>query len=96
MSGNLTQSAYTTIQYLDNVYVQFIFTGTPVGTFQVQVSNNGTSWDPITFSTQPVASGAAGTVSLNLRALGAPYIRVAYVATSGTGTLDAYISGKQT
>lgn len=38
MSSASLTSQVTSIQYLDNIGIQFTWTGSPVGTFQVQVS----------------------------------------------------------
>lgn len=105
MSGNLTSNV-TDIRFMDNISVQLIFTGTPTGTFEVEgsldynrpdpttgVTNPGT-WTPITFSTPPVASGAAGDILLDMNQLSFPFIRVVYISTSGSGTLQCWISGK--
>jgi hypothetical protein len=94
MSANIT-SAQTNIQYLDNVGIQFIFTGTPTGNFFVDLSLDQVTWTPIIFSGQPAASGSDGNVYLDLNQLSSPYIRVRYVEVSGTGTLQVYITSKQ-
>ena len=98
-------SAVSNIEYLDNVGIQFVFTGTPTGTFYVDVSidhaqdQNGNvsvagTWTPVTLPSSPVASGAAGNVFIDLNQLSAPWVRFRYVNTSGSGTLDAYLCGK--
>lgn len=105
MGADVT-SAVTNIEFQDNIGVQLNFTGTPVGTFAVQVSidygqdayGNVTStgnWIPISLSTTPTAAGAADQIYISLNQLDAPWIRVKYTRTSGTGTLNAYICGKQ-
>lgn len=105
MSGNIT-SPVTAIHFLDDIGVQFNFTGTPTGTFQVQVSidyaqdlegnvTNAGNWIPITLTPAPVAAGAAGQIYIDLNMLSSPWIRVAYVFTSGTGTLNSFITGKE-
>lgn len=83
---------------------------TAVGTIAVQVSNtyalgaNGVvsvagSWTPITVqyggtavSTVPV-TGASGTAFIDVQTAGAA-VRLVYTATSGGGTLSAYIDAK--
>jgi hypothetical protein len=94
MSGSIT-SSQTNIQYLDNVGVQFVFTGTPTGNFFVDLSIDNKTWTPIIFSGQPAASGSDGNVYLDINQVSAPYIRVRYVVTSGSGTLDVWITSKQ-
>lgn len=104
MSGNIT-SAVTNIEYVDNIGLQFNFTGSPTGTFAVEVSidyardaqgnvTNAGNWVPITFSSPPIASGAAGQVYIDMNQLSAPWIRSRYAATSGTGSLNAFITAK--
>lgn len=104
MGASATSSAVG-IQYLDNVAIQLNFTGTPTGTFAVQGSldysqtSTGTvinagNWIPLTLASSPVASGAAGTILLDLNQLSFPWVRVVYTRSSGTGTLDSYISAK--
>lgn len=98
-------SAATSIKYTDDCAIQLNFTGTPTGTFQIQGSLdytenqnhqpvNAGNWIALTLSPVPVASGSTGQILLDLYGLSFPWIRVVYVPTSGTGTLDAYISAK--
>jgi len=106
MSGNITGSV-TDIRYLDNVAIQMIWTGTPTGTFAVDSSldyvppplpggtplNPGT-WSPLTISPAPAASGSASSWILDMNQLSFQSVRLRYIFTSGTGTLNAYICGK--
>lgn len=104
MGGDVTSSV-TNIQFLDNIAYQVNFTGTPVGTFSVEVSvdhaqdsqGNVTvtgTWNALTLSPTPAASGAAGSAYIDLNQLSAAYVRIKYTRTSGTGTLNGYITGK--
>jgi hypothetical protein len=105
MSQATITSKITDITFLDNMALQMDWTGTPVGTFTIygslnyaqdlfgNVTNPG-NWVPITFSTAPVATGSAGDILINLNQLSFPYLKVIYTKTSGTGVLNAYISGK--
>lgn len=98
-------SSVTNIQYLDNVGVQFNFTGNSIGSFSVQVSadysqdnnsnvlNPGT-WISLTLSPSPSANGSAGSIYVDLNQLSAPWIRSQYVGNSGSGVLSTYITGK--
>jgi hypothetical protein len=105
MSLSSLTSAVTNIQRADNIGLQFNFTGSPVGTFQVQVSidyaqdmegnvTNPGNWIPVQLQSSPVASGSAGQIYIDLTQLSAPWIRTVYTKTSGTGTLNAFISTK--
>lgn len=104
MTGDVTGAA-TNIQYLDNVSIQLNFTGTPTGTFSIQgsldhaesspgVVTNAGNWIAITLPTSPAASGSAGNILIDMQELSFPWVRIVYTHASGTGTLDAYISGK--
>jgi hypothetical protein len=108
MSGNLV-SAVSNVEFIDNLGIQLNFTGSPVGTFQVLVSidydqdNNGNvinagHWVPIVFP-EPVAGSSISTsvgspIYINLNQVAAPWIKVTYTASSGSGILNSYICGK--
>ena len=94
-------STPSNIQLTDNVGIQIDVTGSPVGTFNVQVSldyardaegnvTNAGTWATIT--TQ--ALSAAGNTYININQCAAPWIRLQYVHTSGSGAADAWITGK--
>jgi hypothetical protein len=93
------------IRFLDNIGVQFNFTGTPTGTFQVLVSadheqdpeGNVTvpgTFIPVTLSPAPVASGSAGQIYIDLNQLSAPWLEVSYTNASGVGVLNAFATAK--
>jgi hypothetical protein len=106
MTGTSTiTSAVTNIQNMDNVGIQLNFTGTPNGTFFVQVSadyaqnsqgvvTNAGNWITVTLPTTPVAAGAANQIYIDMNQLSAPWIRFQYTNSSGAGTLNAFITGK--
>lgn len=94
MSGSLTSSV-TNINFLDNIGIQLIFTGSPTGTFSVEVSNDNTSWTALSLSPAPAASGSAGNQYIDLNQLSAAWIRTKYTRTSGSGSLTAYLSAKE-
>lgn len=90
---------------LDNVYLQLDFTGTPTGTFAVQVSGDHTQdqegnvlvaghWVTLVLNPAPAAAGSALDIGIDLNQLGAPYVRVVYTNTSGVGVLNGFVSGK--
>lgn len=101
MSANITSSV-TNINYLDNVGIQLVFTGTPVGNFNAQVSVdyserpdhsviNPGNWTDITFSSQPAAAAASNVIFLDMNQLSAPWIRYTYTFSSGSGILSSFI-----
>lgn len=93
MAGNLT-SAVTDIRYLDDVCYQIVWTGTPTGTFQVQGSLDQVTWNTLSLTPAPAATGSAGNYLVDLEGLSFPYIRTTYTFTSGTGTLNILVGGK--
>lgn len=93
MSGNLT-SASIDIEFLDNVSVQAAWTGSPVGTFNVQGSVDQISWSTLTTNPVITAAGSPDNGLFDLNQLSFPFVRLIYTATSGTGTLVAKVSAK--
>ena len=108
MSADITSEAFH-VQYLDNIGLQFDFTGSPVGTIEVQVSLNHTvdaqgrvktvgTWATLPSSafvgTYPVPGTTTSPGYLDIPLTSAAYMRVVYNATSGTGTLNVIAIGK--
>lgn len=103
MGSSITSSAFN-IQGLDNIGVQFNFTGTPTGTFYVQVSAdyqavnglviNSGNWNSLTLNPVPAAAGAADSIGINIQEIAFPWMRVLYTRSSSTGTLNTWICGK--
>jgi hypothetical protein len=98
-------SPVTNIQFLDHVCIQLNFTGTPAGTFDVQVSadyfqdsqgnvQNPGNWISLPLSPTPAAAGAPNNIMIELFEMSEPFVRVVYTRTSGTGTFDMYIGAK--
>lgn len=105
MSTASITSRVTSIQYLDNICIELFWTGSPVGTFAVQgsldyaqdefgnVTNTG-HWVPMALNPSP-STAAGSPILIDMNQLSFPYIRVIYTKTSGTGTLQGYVGGKQ-
>ena len=72
--------------------VQLHITGTPVGIFSLQVSNDLLNWITLENSGQAIIS--ANDIMYNVKNSGWLAVRVAYAATSGDGTVDATVYGK--
>lgn len=83
-----------------NFSVQVVFTGTPVGSFKLQASNDAGSpnastqpllatgvvnWTDIANSAQAVS--AAGDITWNYANAGFNFVRLVYTASSSTGSL---------
>lgn len=95
MSANIT-SPVTDVLTLDNVGIQLVWTGNAVGSFFVDASNDGAAFTAMDFgSPVPVAAGAASSLLINIAFLPYKKLRIRYVFTSGTGTLNAFLTAKQ-
>ena len=96
-AGDMTQtltSASTDIRFLDDIVIYFNFTGTPTGTFGVQVSPDNSAWYDLTLVPTPTASGSAGNARISMYQLPDHYIRAKYTPSSGSGSLTVTIAGK--
>lgn len=96
MSGtNVIYSNVQTINTSDNQGLEVTWTGNPTGVIEVDVSNSGLNFYPLTFSPalqQP--SGSAGGYVINLNQVPFRYVMIKYTNTSGTGVLSMYIQSK--
>lgn len=99
----------TNINLLPGISYDISWTGAPVGTFSIQVSNtyvpntdgsvsttgNWTTLPSGSFSgTYPVPSGTPGNGFLDVFGTEAAWIRFVYTPTSGTGSLTVVASAK--
>jgi hypothetical protein len=92
MVGSIT-SPSTNILYMDRVGYQLSWTGTPTGTFSVEVSNDDAIWAPLTLSVPITAAGSADNAYIDVETA-AKFVRVKYTVGSSTGTLQVAIAGK--
>lgn len=93
-TSTITSSTQTILTY-DNIGLQFEWTGTPTGTFSINCSIDDVTFIPLSFSpplTSP--SGSSGNFLVSLNQVPYPYIQVTYTNSSGSGTLDVFISQK--
>lgn len=105
MSGNII-SAVTVIQNSSMISYDISWAGTaPVGAMSVQVSNtysqnadgsvrNAGNWTTLVLSAPPTVSGSTGNGFIDVDATGAYAIRLVYTRVSGTGVMQATLSGK--
>lgn len=81
------------------------WTGTPTGTFTVEVSNtysknadgsvkNPGNWTALTLSAPTTATGTSGTGFIDVDQIAAYAIRLTYTPASGTGVLNAVVASK--
>ena len=105
MSGKIT-SEVTIIQKLSMISYAFTWVGTsPTGTIDIQVSNdysqngdgsvkNAGTWNSLPLSSTPSVSGNTGNGFIDIDSSAGYAVRAVYTAISGTGTLQAIVSGK--
>lgn len=102
-------SAPTNINKLPGLSYDLVWTGTPTGTFAVQVSNSYTqnpdgsaaaagSWNSLPSSaftgTYPVPAGSAGFGFLDVVGTEAAWARLVYTASGGSGNLTVVVAAK--
>ena len=80
------------LDHVNDVCIQCIYTGSPVGSLKAQASNNGTDWSDVTGST--VAVSAADNTVYNFANVAYIKLRIVYTRTSGTGSLTILCNGK--
>jgi hypothetical protein len=113
MSAVIT-SPITDISFLDNIGIQLDFSGSPSGSFAIQISadysqdasgnvKNAGSWVPLVLtyftgsaftSATSVPTYVGSPIYLDLTQLSAPYIRVVYTPSGGSGALNVYVTAK--
>ena len=104
MSGNVI-SVPTILAQKSGAGYDVIWTGAPVGTFSIEISNtyainaegnvsNPGNWTPVTLSSSITASGTPDNAFINLAGLECYAVRLNYTYVSGSGTLNAVICSK--
>lgn len=79
--------------------------GATAGTFQVQVSNTYKqnsagvvqvtgNWNTLTLSSTPTVAAASGNGFIEIDVMPAYAVRLVYLPTGGSGTLNAAVAGK--
>lgn len=94
------------VQNSDNIGIEFVWTGTPTGTFGIDVTNSATlnpdgtvsggTWTPLVLTSPdvPEATGSSGNGFIDLNQTGAAFVRVTYTRVSGTGNCTAILTAK--
>jgi ABC-type phosphate transport system substrate-binding protein len=89
---------------IDQIYgfsMQAVFTGSPVGTFKLQASNDNinakfpqdvTNWTDIADSSEAISD--AGGITWNFNGAFYRWVRVVYTRSSGSGSCDIFYSAK--
>jgi hypothetical protein len=98
MGATITSDAYECIAFFGLCIQAIVSAGaSPTGSFSVQYSNDKVNWTAgvsLTEAVNPQAVTANGSFFWIWRdMMPMKWIRLVYTRTSGTGTLDVYISG---
>jgi len=91
MSGNITSSV-TPLAITDGYSISAIWTGSPSGIMKIQVSR-----DNVTFYDYPgsqISVSGAGDQMWEITTANYSQVQLVYIASSGSGTLNAGILGK--
>jgi hypothetical protein len=89
-------SPSTTVQYLDNISVQLLFSGSSAtGQFFIDGSLDNVNWVPLDIFPAMYASDADKQILIDMNNISFSNIRVRYAHAPGdTGSLTAIIEGK--
>lgn len=103
MAANFTSDPVH-VMFSDNIGIQLVWTGTPTGTFGIQVSNTATllpngsitggTWSTYTLSSAPAPSGSASNDTININQLPYAFIRLTYAKSGGSGACTAVLTAK--
>lgn len=104
MSVASTTSAISNVENTDNIGIVLSWSGSsPVGTLTVDCSNDydtqspgSAHWVSLDFGSAISISGNTGSSIININQLPYTWLRATYTKGSGTGTLVAKLSTKQT
>lgn len=94
MTGtNTIYSQIFEVSRMDNIGIEFNWTGTPTGAWFVFASNSGKHFYDLQI-TFPNPAGSAGGLLLNLNQFPFKYFYIKYVNASGVGVATAYCQAK--
>jgi hypothetical protein len=97
MTGTTTLTSETfLIENGDNFGLQLRWTGTPIGVFNLNISNDQINWDALTFTSPSLIqpNGGPGGYSISINQLPWKYFQFQYTNTSGVGVLNVTMEGK--
>jgi hypothetical protein len=91
MSSNIISSVVD-VGEVGGYCVHAVYTGSPNGTLTIEASNNGINFYVVNSISIPTANSQ---LFYQVDKAHYKYVRVVYTASSGSGTLNCQISGKQ-
>lgn len=90
MSASITTNSQNLIQ-MAIACVQAIYSGSPNGSLQLQISNDNLVWSNYL---TPATITTSGNSVWNIEFVGFQWLRAVYTKSSGTGSLSISVSGK--
>ena len=90
MSQTITSST-TNIRFQDHIWYQMKWTGAPVGTFYIDGSDDGAD---CVLGILSLDLGSVCPASMEITPTAAHFVRLRFVPSSGSGTLQVRVSGK--
>lgn len=95
MGATITSSPLN-VQQAVSFCVQAIWSAgtTPIGTFDLQASNDGLTFTSV-LSAPATVENNSDSLIINVEKHAYAQIRVVYTRTSGSGTLNVYVNGKR-
>ncbi len=94
-STNVVYTNILDVTTMDNLGLEFTWTGTPTGTIEIMGSVSGAVFYALTFN--PVLAQPAGSASgylVDLAGYPFPYLMIKYTNVSGAGSITTWICGK--
>lgn len=98
VSGDMSQASITSlgfnVQNMDNIGIQIVWTGSPVGTLALNGSGYDGGYLPLPGFSVNAPSGSAGGTLLDIVPTSMFWLQLVYTKTSGTGSLNAWFFAK--
>jgi hypothetical protein len=100
MGADFTAALPSTLQ-VDLVGIQLNYTGSPVGVIEVQGSLDNVNFSSLYLNVNgnPATNIAIPTntspIAIDLYGSAMPYLRIKYTRTSGTGSMDGFVTYKR-
>lgn len=91
-SGAYT-SEVTDVEQVDRVAYMLRWSGSPVGSIAVEVSNDQDFWQPLTFGSQIIVDSNDTDHRIEINQVNFKFCKMVYTHTSGSGVLNASIHG---